>query len=265
MATISLRSTARKSKAEYDVRLAVFDKDGTLIDYALMWNKLATAAVERTLRGITDAGKTLDDRARRKLGDDLLRAMGLDPQTWRSDPDGPLAVGPNDRVYQAVAVTLTNAGVENVESHVENGFIPAFTAHPPSTSVRAVGDISKLFGDLKARGVPVVVATADYRDITIKTMEGLEVAHLVDDYVCADDTQHPVKHSPEALLYQGSRFGVEAKNIMMVGDSIGDLRMAQEARVGLALGVLTGAAGREDLAPWSHETVDSIDDIEVHG
>ncbi len=258
MATISLTSSTGKAAGTFDIRLAIFDKDGTLIDYALMWNNLATSATDTLLEAVA-----LQTTVASSLRDDVLRAMGLDPVTWRSDPDGPLAVGPNDRVYAAVANTLEQANVKNVTPLIENSFIPAFTAHPPATYVRAVGDIKGLFSTLRKAGTKVVVATADYRDTTVRTMRELGVADLVDDYVCADDTQHPVKHSPEALLYQGRCFGVEAENIMMVGDSIGDLRMATEARVGLSLGVLTGAATQADLKPWSTVIVNSIDDIQV--
>jgi len=177
MATIRIQSTDTKQTTEYDVGLAVFDKDGTLIDYALMWNKLAVAAVERTLSAIADKDRALDKQSQQRLGDELLRAMGLDPQTWRSDPDGPLAVGPNDRVYQAVAQTLAAAGVKRVETLVEKAFIPEFTAHPPSTSVRAVGDIAALFGALRAHSVPVIVATADFRDTTVRTRSGARGTH----------------------------------------------------------------------------------------
>lgn len=242
---------------EYDIGLAMFDKDGTLIDYALMWNHLAESATDSLLDAVEQPGPDLRDA--------LLASMGLDPNTMESDPDGALAVGPNDRVYAGVESTLVQHGVkpEQAQHLVEHYFIPPFTAHPPQHAVQQVGDLNALFERLTLRDVPILVATADYRETTVRTMTELGLAHYVRDYVCADDRQHPVKHDPEALLYQGRRFSVLPEQIMMVGDTVGDLRMARAAGIGLGLGVLTGAGSRNDLSPWADLVVDSVDAIDV--
>ena len=47
----------------------------------------------------------------------------------------------------------------------------------------------------------------------------------------------------------------------VVGDTLGDLIMAERAGAGLRVGVLTGAGTREVLAPYADVIIESVDDI----
>ncbi|MBI2467676.1 MAG: hypothetical protein HYV62_07635, partial [Candidatus Rokubacteria bacterium] len=63
-------------------RLVIFDKDGTLIDFASLWVPVVRA---RACFIVEEAG------ADGALEPALLRAFGYDPDTGRVDPRGPLA------------------------------------------------------------------------------------------------------------------------------------------------------------------------------
>jgi phosphoglycolate phosphatase len=47
----------------------------------------------------------------------------------------------------------------------------------------------------------------------------------------------------------------------MVGDTPADLRMARDAGAGLAIGVLSGLGGPDDLAPYAHLVLASVGEL----
>ena len=55
--------------------------------------------------------------------------------------------------------------------------------------------------------------------------------------------------------------GIAADEVAVVGDNLHDLVMARAAGAGLAIGVLTGNGGREDLGPHADHVIASIEDL----
>ena len=109
--------------------------------------------------------------------------------------------------------------------------------------------VVEMLGRLKSRGHKLAVATG-------KTRAGLEVAlgstgiaGFFDSTRCADETAS--KPDPLMLCQLMSELRVSSHDTLMIGDSVHDLRMAQNARVE-AIAVSCGADGTtrlSELAP----------------
>jgi len=238
----------------FDAGLVVLDKDGTLIDFE-MWNILAAAWVDRL---VEDGG---DDR--QALRADLCRNMGFDYEKRSSDPQGPAAIATTTQVMAIAAGTLYRHGMPwpQAEERVRLAF-ETEDELPLASLIRPAGDLPSLFRALHAAGVPVAVVTTDHRRETEETLRLLGIAGMVDHILCGDDGVPP-KPAPDMLLVTCRQMGVEPARTAVVGDTLGDLLMAERAGAGLRVGVLTGAGTREVLAPHADVVLDSVDGIRV--
>ncbi|HYB09182.1 MAG TPA: HAD family hydrolase [Alphaproteobacteria bacterium] len=241
----------------YDIDLAAFDKDGTLIDFYHLWGRKARVAVEAVVARLCgDAG----------LAEQLYRSIGYDPATGLAAPDGPLTIASMAKLYAICATVLYQQGLSwhEADDIAQKTFAGGLGALPTGDLVRPVGDVRQLFQRLAGAGVKVTVVTSDDRTPTLATLELLGVACYVAGIVCGDDPI-PNKPAPDSLLYLSREFAVPVERIMMVGDTPGDISTGKSAGVGCCVGLLSGAGKRGDLAPHADAVLTSIDDIRVIG
>jgi phosphoglycolate phosphatase len=233
----------------FDADLVVLDKDGTLIDFDFIWGRLAVVWIERLAAG--DAA----------LAQDLYCSFGYDPIQQCTDPQSPLAIATTAQVQTIAAGALYRHGVPWPEA--EDRARQAFDTdadYPLASLVRATGDVVGLLETLRIGGVHVAVVTTDHRPDTERTLDILGIAHLVDLLICGDDGL-PTKPAPDMLLATCERLAVAPARAAVVGDTLGDLLMAQRAGAGLRVAVLSGAGDRALLARHADVVLDSIDDI----
>ncbi len=249
MARIGLGAIVR------DIELAVFDKDGTLIDFHHLWGRKAVLAVEAV---VAWAG------ADRALAGRLYQGIGFDPETGRPEPNGPLAVTSMVKLYTICAAILYQHGLawHEAEHAAHEHFAGGLGALPTADLVRPAGDVAGLFRLLAEAGVKIAIVTSDDRAATLATLPILGIEPYVAGMICGDD---PVanKPAPDALLRLSSDLGVQLPRVMMVGDTVGDMMMGGNAGIGCRVAVLSGAAGGEALTPHADAVLRSIDDIRV--
>ena len=237
----------------FDAGWVAFDKDGTLLDFEWMWGRLAEAWVDRL------AGQAGQEVLRREL----FRSMGYDPLGRRTEPQSPLAIATTTQIQTIVAGTLYREGASWPEA--EDLARLAFETGqelPLASLVRPAGDVAGLLAQLHGAGVRVAVVTTDLRADTQETLRLLGVDHLVDQLVCGDDGL-PSKPAPEMLLAAAQGLGLDPAECAVVGDTLGDLWMAERAGAGLRVAVLTGAGDKALLAQHADAVLDSIDEIRV--
>jgi len=243
----------RFGSVPFDADLVAFDKDGTLIDFEFMWGRLATAWVECLVEG--GQGELLQR--------DLYRSLGFDPDRQRTESESPLAIATTGQLQTIAAATLYRHGVPWPEA--EDRARLAFDTSsdlPLPRLIHATGDVAGLLGHLRETGVRVAVVTTDHRAATVETLRILGIAHLVELLVCGDDGL-PSKPAPDMLLAACGWSGVEPARTVVVGDTLGDLLMAQRAGAGLRVAVLTGPGDPEKLAQQADVVLKSIDEIHV--
>jgi phosphoglycolate phosphatase len=230
-----------------DIDLAVFDKDGTLIHFTVMWLDWAhalAARVERELRAPFEA--------------ELLDLLGVDRATGGVTPHGLLAATPMKLIRELVLARLIDRGV--APSRAAATIDEVWRPPDPVALARPVTDLRALFGGLRAGGCRVAVATADDRDPTLRTLRALRIDDLVDAVSCADDG-HPIKPAPDGVFAVCAATGVPPGRAMVIGDSPADLWSGRNAGAGRVVGVLTGVSGREVLAPLADVVLGSIAEL----
>ena len=231
------------------IDLAIFDKDGTLIELHLMWSDWVRALT----RGLeAEYGERLDAI--------VYPMMGVDPETGRVQPHGALAATPMTRLRSALSTALREHGIP--PGTVARIVDAAWHSPDPVQFARPITDLRVLFSELRAAGTRIAVATSDDRDPTERTLAHFAVTDLVEAVTCADDGL-PVKPSPEAVHWICRTLGVPEARTAVIGDAPADLRMGRSAGVGLVVGVLTGAGDRAALADLADVLLPSIAELRL--
>jgi phosphoglycolate phosphatase len=213
--------------------LLVFDKDGTLIDFQLMWGDWAR-----------ELASALEKATQLRMQDTLPALLGVDPGSGLVQPHGLLAATPMARIREVVVDALREEGLDARAAELA----VARTWQPPDAVrlVRPLADLRRLLTAIRQRVAHLAVATSDDRGPTERTLAALKIEDLLSGVVCADDG-YRVKPSPEGFLALCDRVGVPPDRAAMVGDSPADMAMARAAGARRAIGVLTGVSDETEL------------------
>jgi len=237
-----------------DVELIVFDKDGTLIDFHHLWNQRAQWGID----ALVDRVRGTD-----QLRADLYAALGFDPITRRALSNGPFTTAPVDALSVIAASVVYRHAIiwDEAVLHVTQTFSAALRTPPDDDLVRPRGDLTRLFADINGLGVKLAVATTDDRIPTQHTLRRLGLNDLLEKLICGND-EGPRKPDPEVLHQLAERLAVPIDKVVMVGDTVGDLRMAKHAGA-KAIGITGGADVRDQLAPFADTLITSLADIQT--
>jgi len=229
------------------IDLLVFDKDGTLIEFHLMWGGW-----------VDELARRLEDGTRLPLRDGLYELLGVDQESGMVLAHGLMAATPMRRIREVVEgyVSDAGAGPAAAAAAVER----AWHAPDPVALAQPVTDLHALLGRLRARVPTFAVATSDDRGPTERTLAALGIDGAFAALSCADDGR-PTKPAPDPVLYLCVTLGVAADRTAVVGDAPADLRMARAAGAGRVIAVLTGVGDRAILEPLADVVLDSIENL----
>ena len=229
------------------IDLVIFDKDGTIIEFALMWGGWAVNVVDG-LTAVTG----------RPVAGPLYAMLGVDPASGAIRPGGGLAATPMARLRDRTRDVLVAEGVGEVEA--DRALDEAWHAPDPVALARPLTDLRALFDGLRASRRRIAVATTDDRAPTERTLAALGIADRIDATVCADDGI-AVKPAPDMVLHLCATLGVTPRRTAVIGDTAADMRMGRAAGSGLVVGVLTGVGARADLEPLADVVIGSIREL----
>jgi phosphoglycolate phosphatase-like HAD superfamily hydrolase len=229
------------------IELIIFDKDGTLIEFHLMWGAWVDELATR-----------LEAEAGRPLRGGLYPLLGVDPGTGLVHAHGLLAATPMSRIREHVEAYVVESGVPPARAAAAVDAV--WHAPDPVALAQPVTDLQVLFARLRPIVGTFAVATSDDRDPTERTLAALGIAGEMAALVCADDGI-PSKPAPDPVIHLCRLLGVPPERTAVVGDSPADLRMARAAGAARTIGVLTGVADRDELEPLADAILGSIAEL----
>jgi phosphoglycolate phosphatase len=218
------------------IEAVLFDKDGTLFDFAATWNDFALRLLDHLAEG----------EAQRR--ESLAQALGFDLDTGGFLPDSPVIAGTNRQVASLIAPLLKDWDVDALER-----LIIRQAADAPLTE--AVPLVPFLAG-LAARGLTLGVMTNDSEEVARAHLRTSGIEGMF-DFVAGADSGYGSKPSPLPLLAFARATGHTPDSVVMVGDSLHDLAAGRAAGMWTA-GVLTGLAAAETLAPMADVVLPDI-------
>ena len=205
----------------------LFDKDGTLFDFAASWSGW-TAAVLDGLAGGDDA-----------LADAMAQTLGYLRAERRFLPHSPVIAGTMAEQVDLLLPHVSDWTAVRLETYLQDTSSAAQMIPPVP--------LGPLMEQLRTLGFVLGVATNDGE---ASARMHLTRAGILDHFVhvLGYDSGYTPKPAPDMLLGFADRAGLDPARVVMVGDSTHDLVAGRKAGM-RTVGVLTGMAGVDVLAP----------------
>lgn len=220
------------------IEAILFDKDGTLFDFGLTWGPWTARFLRSLARDDDHAGI-------------LAKSMGFDLDAERHLPDSPFVAGTVEDWLPYLLPHTDGHGPSSLKAHIDSRASEA--EQIPATP------LIPLLEYLRAEGYRLGVATNDGEAPVTRHLAQHDISDFF-DFVAGYDSGHGPKPEPGMLLAFCAHVGVAPEATIMVGDSLHDLTAARGAGM-RAVGVLTGSAPAEVLAPHAEVVLNSIADL----
>ena len=223
------------------LRGVLFDKDGTLFDFEATWRHATQAMLAAMAPG--------DPALQAQIG----TVLGFDTGSGRFAAGSPLVSGSVGEIASALQPLLPAFDAATLEA-MGNAAAQGLDG---GTLAPAAPDLGALLDGLAARGLALGVATHDGE---VSARLHLDRVGVLDRFafIAGYDSGHGLKPGPGMVLAFARACGIDPGDLVMVGDSVHDLGAARAAKARLAIGVLTGPARHEDLAPLADVVLGSI-------
>lgn len=241
MATIKCRNITFDN-----IQAILFDKNGTLEDS------------ETYLRSLAQRAARLIDAQVPGIGEPLLMAFGINGNIL--DPAGLISVASRRETEVASAAYIAETGrgwfeslkiarqaLDEAEKYIEQTPSPLF-----------VGSLD-LLKYLREGGLKLGILSAATSDEVHNFVEN----HQLNDYIQLEMgvDEGPSKPDPVLFLQACQALGVEPGATLMVGDSIGDMQMARDAKAAGCIGITW--VGKSDNVRGANVVINQLDEIEI--
>ncbi|OGU75355.1 MAG: phosphatase [Ignavibacteria bacterium RBG_16_34_14] len=120
--------------------------------------------------------------------------------------------------------------------------------------------IKELLRSIKEKNIPIGIFTGKGRRTTLITLEVLGLDKYFDLIVTGDDVKEH-KPSGEGIIKFINAFGLNKEKVLMIGDSVGDIKAAREAGVKIASVVWDKYVKEEVLKQGSDYLFHSVDEL----
>lgn len=237
----------------FDVDGIVFDKDGTLVDFDRLWAGKLKRAVNALIA---------ECDGREGLVSPLLDTLGIDRKSGKVIAESPMAVSSLPKLGVIATTVLYQQGIpwHRAETLTRDIFMPIIDAPPGDDDLVPIGDVTGLLARFDAAGLRLAILTSDDRAPTLASLPMLGITHLIRATGCGDDPV-PNKPHPDGLLAVAATLGLAPARLLMVGDSVTDMRTGRAAGVAGCIGVLSGTGTRDDLAAHGDVVITDIHDM----
>lgn len=227
----------------------IFDKDGTLLDFEAFW-------IPVSVKAIKDALKELG--AVETFVEPILEAFGV--YNGIADINGVLCKGTYQQMGQIVYDILTQAGYQIPPEVAIKAVIEAYNNNDTAGEIKpTTPELVRILTQLKRQNKKLAVVTTDNRQITCKCLEELGIYHLFDK-VYTDDGQIPTKPDPYCVSDFCRLTGIPKEHILMVGDTVTDIRFAKNAGISV-VGVAKTEQNKQILAEGADAVIPDLSHI----
>lgn len=234
-----------------NIQAVIFDKDGTLEDSQVF------------LRELGQKRSRLIDAQIPGIGEPLLMAFGISGN--RLDPTGLMAVGSRRECEIAAAAYVAETGRGWLESLAiaKSAFTESdkYLQETANTSPLFAGSLEVL-KFLSQAGLKLGILSA----AKTARVEAFVKRHQLEPYIQLQQgvDEGPSKPDPVLFLQACQTLGVEPISTLMVGDSAGDIEMAQRAGAAGCIGICWGTPSAAHLAA-ADVVIAQLDEIQVIG
>lgn len=225
----------RVNGVPYPIRAIMFDKDGTLLDFIYTWGRWGERLLARFSAGLQDRGLP-------PLPEDLSALWGTvhaeDGAITDYDRNGPLSMGTLGDLMSILTWHGYRSGLSWAESKVlaEVCRQDADDALAQSRAAKALPHALEFLASCRDAGIAMAVVTADETVQAVTQLEWLDALKYFSAVVGTDRVERG-KPFPDMVALACAELGVNGREVAVIGDTNGDMRMAKSAGAAVAIGI----------------------------
>jgi len=242
-----------------DVQLILLDKDGTIIDIHHYWGSMLKERAQLIVnRWFCDS----DSQA--KIFNELIDAMGIEIESGRMKPEGPVGVKPRPFIVKVASEVVCKNRVNTEEEDIEKLFkeVDLQTANDMLPFLKVLPGVYTFINECHEQGLQLGVVTTDITERGRKALQALEMENYFQYIIGGDQVINPkpASDSVDIILEQS---GIERDKTAVIGDHAVDLEMGITSKIGCNIGVLTGLGTRESFPPNACHLIDSFKQLSL--
>lgn len=222
----------------------IFDKDGTLFDYAQVWEDVLK-------EGIDSAFISMGKASHQKAKNAMLHLMGID-EHGDCHPKGLVFTHRPVQIFRRFLVYCIRYRVNALKA------MRAYHQSVQNSEVLLSKKLKKmdfslqqtLFSNLKQCGYSIGIITNDNTSSTTLFLSLMGLSEYI-DFVSSRDSNYKKKPHPQAFLEFCNQEGIVPSQVAMVGDTITDMLFAKRSEAGYTIALLSGSNDKKSLRPLS--------------
>ncbi|OAB29950.1 haloacid dehalogenase [Paenibacillus macquariensis subsp. defensor] len=212
----------------------LFDKDGTLFQFMMLWGNWAESVLTGMEKRLTFLGKDFTGSIAGVLGtrhDQLGQVCGYDLH-------GPLAMATIEETHGILAWQLYAAGVPWNEALVQAIQIckDAMLDIRQNKPIVLMNGLLHFLQECEAASVRLGVVTSDETSSTVEQLHWAGISQYFEVIIGRDQVSQGKPH-PEMVEKASHALGIEPQNIVVIGDTNADMQMGKQAGVKLTIGI----------------------------
>ena len=229
---------------ENDIKVLIFDKDGTLTDTSTLW-------FEPTILVLDQLVSSNEMNLTNAEHDELFNRLGI---TETDIIENSVIASGSVRDMLEVLNEFRTIDIEENYNFVVQYFADYILSHPEK--IQTLGNVERALGNLREKGYIIALVTNDSR---LPAEAVLQVAGIgeVFDFVGTTD-EFPSKPATDSLHAIQNRFGVPFNETIYIGDSTVDEEFAKNTAGFIAV---TSEPNNPDVLPSAIFKVKSIDEL----
>ncbi|KZL51111.1 HAD family hydrolase [Nodularia spumigena CENA596] len=229
-----------------NIQAIFFDKNGTLEDS------------EAYLRSLGQRSARMIDAQIPGIGEPLLMAFGINSDTL--DPAGLISVASRRETEIAAAAYIAETGRGWFESlKIARKSLDEAEKYLGRTPAPLFPGSLELLQSLSAAGIKLGIISA----ATTAEVSNFVTQHELTNYIQVQKgvDDGPSKPDPILFLQACAALGVEPGNTLMVGDAVGDMQMARNAKAAGCIGITW--VGKSDHVQGADVVINQLDEIVI--
>lgn len=240
-----------------NVKIVIFDKDGTLIDIHHYWCSMIKFRADFFIQELT-----LSSEKKERLYVELVENMGINLATNKMKPEGPVGIKPRNFI-----IDVAHSTVKKYDEHFTREMVSSLFDRVDEYSKTKLGEIVELLdgavellASLKKADVLIAIATTDLSTRAALAMQSLGIDTYFDTIAGADLVPN-AKPNADLVNYILEKHHLDSKASVVIGDAMADLSMAKNANsrfIGVKTGLYT-----DEFVKNSEVLIESLHEIRV--
>ncbi len=225
-----------------DIKAIIFDKDGTIADFGVTFNKATKLVLDEICNGDPD------------LMERSAAALHYDLSTNLIGKESVIIAGTGIDIAEALSTVFPIEDIEDFGAVLDEMY-----GEICLNMVEALPGAAKALEKLHTGNIRLGVGTNDSEENAINQMEALDIDHLF-EHIFGADSGYGAKPGSGMIDAFVDALGLKPEQVLMVGDSVHDMQAGKAAGV-KTCAVETGPASREELLPHADMVLSSITEL----